>query len=130
MILTQIALSAIKLTLNNLGLSSYLNIAPQIANYPFIVFTVISAPAEYTFSEVNEDIRIQFSVFDNNADMANIFSLANSIEQAFENFNSNYNSNHIICAHKNGEVGPYYNEKEHYYQVNLDYIFNSWRNKV
>jgi hypothetical protein len=126
MILTKEVLSAIKVTIDKLGYSNFLNLAPQTTVYPFITFNVISVPTEYTFSEVKENIHVQITIFDDERDVNTILNMASAVETAFEN----YNTSKIFCTHKLNEIGPTYNNKENYFQHIIDYEFRTQRNKV
>jgi hypothetical protein len=126
MISTLQLLSAINTELDTVSARSYLNIAPQMSVYPFVVISVISTPTEYTFSTVMSDIRIQFSIFDNNSNMSSLLALASTVETTFEE----YQNGGIYCSHIENERGPIYNEKEHYYQYDMDYIFRVQRAKI
>ena len=50
----------------------FLDVAPEGTEYPYIVFTVISDTPDKTFTEVYEDVLIQFSIYSASASAAEI----------------------------------------------------------
>ena len=111
-------------------ITNYLYLAPEEAAYPFVTYFMVSCSTEYTFSHVIEDVNIQVSIYDNKRDVSDIIAIANDIETAFEEFNSNDGSNYIICTHKEQEGGPKYDNKEHYWTHIIEFNFKSQRSKT
>ncbi len=125
MLSIQQVLSTLKTQFDSVSCNNFLDIAPQSIAYPFVTYKVVSNPTEYTFGEVNEDIKIDISLFSNSGNITDIMNLANTAEGLLQDLNAG----NIYCTHKDNEIGPYYMEKEHYWTHIMSYTFKYSRNK-
>jgi len=130
MLLCKLVLKTLKSELDGLGYSNYLYIAPQSASYPFVTYFPIANEIEYTFGQVIEDVNIQLSIFVAQANVADMLDMAQAIEETFDEIQASEGGYDIFCTHRTNEQGPRYLEKEHYWQMDIEFTFQCERSKV
>lgn len=128
--LSTLCLQRIKAELDNAGISCSLDIPAQgQLSYPYVSYSIYSTLIEYTFGEVIEDVRIQFSAY-SKVSGTECISLLTDIENLFEHYNYTDGSYHIVCTHRTNEFGPRYNGKDSYYYAVAEFTFKCGRQKA
>ncbi len=68
---------------NDLGGQLFNTFAPQGTNYPFAVFQLVSDVPDWTFSDDEENIIVQFNIFDNSESSLNICNYFSDLDAIY-----------------------------------------------
>ncbi len=63
----------------------YLNVAPQGATFPYVVFFSVADANEYDTSDETEDITIQFNIFSQNNSVLEAGQILTNLKSLFDN---------------------------------------------
>jgi len=74
----------------------YADIAPDEAEFPYCVFSVIDGNPEYTFTETFENLTIQFSLYSISDGLAEITSMFEHLTSLFDNCSLTITSQTLI----------------------------------
>jgi hypothetical protein len=108
-------------------------IGPQESVYPFVCASPIYLIPDFTFSQNINEIRIQFSVYDDDSSPGRVTNILRHLECIFHRnhsleFIAPRNTEHLICCYKLRESIMYLN-KDHYWQGTADYVFVAQRDR-
>jgi len=109
-------------------------VGPQETVYPFVAASPIYLVPDWTFTQNIQEVRIQFSVYDNNPSPNITTNILRHIECIFHRnhsleFLAPLNTCHLICSYKLNERILYLN-KDHYWQGTADYVFVCQRDRI
>jgi len=108
-------------------------VGPQEATYPFVCASPIFLTPDFTFTQNINEIRIQFSVYDNDPSPSRTTNILRHLECIFHRnhaleFIAPKVTAHLICSYKLRERILYLN-KDHYWQGTADYVFVCQRDR-
>lgn len=110
------------------NIDNYVYIAPQDASTPFCTFFPYSVTTEYTFNQIIEGVKIQVSIFGNNADVEAILDIGSTIHGLFSDYSVSDGTSTIFCSHITNQNLQFLN-KENFYQFVMEIEFKCVKNK-
>lgn len=87
---------------NDVGGRIYLDNAPQEAEFPYVVFFIVSDVPDNVFAKNGESILIQFSLFSSSESAVEITTMHNDLKALFDDCSLTITSNTLIWFRRDG----------------------------
>lgn len=90
--------------LNDIGARLFCDYAPEGVDYPHVVFFIVTANPEYTFSGAIEDVTVQFSIFSTSESAVEIAKIAKDLKAVYDDCELNVTGYTRIWMIRKGTV--------------------------